>query len=638
MLFVAVACNMDVLDDKGHAGNDAPQSLSKIINTPEESVQGSLLVNLDDEALADAGFGERLMSKSGAVSFAPVFRGAADNEEEVKHGLHRWYELTFPEGTDLQRAAMTIADEVAVNRVQYNKVMKHSADTRMTPAVQAESGKAVFDDPMLSQQWHYDNDGTVVGEAVAGADINVKDAWKLTGGDRRIIVAVVDGIVDFTHPDLKDNMWVNEEEVPGDGIDNDGNGFVDDVHGYDFFSDTTLVIDGRKTVDYHGTHVAGTVAAVNNNGIGVCGVAGGTGKGDGVRLMSCQAFDNMGYGASSLHTAKAIHYAAKMGASVLQCSFGNTSSADSDKEFKENLLAEYEALEFFRNTSNCPDALEGGVIIFAAGNNSLDKSSYPGAYSHYISVSAFGPDYRAAGYTNYGPGCNIAAPGGEQAIGASVNMNAGVLSTVPTIYDKSGYGFAQGTSMACPHVSGIAALGMSYLLKIGKKLTVDEFQSLLLTSVNDIDQYHYGTKMTEINGAFGSIDLSQYRRQLGTGAVDAWRFLMALEGTPCHLVEVGKEQSSDLSAYLGDAAYNMTILDVEMSDEDMEALGMTVKPKVRYGKLLIHPTKPGSAVVTVKAVAGGTQVGGDKVMGGQEITRKISLVARPVAALNGGWL
>lgn len=144
------------------------------------------------------------------------------------------------------------------------------------------------------------------------------DAWKLTGGDPRIIVAVLDEGVKYTHPDLTANMWVNEAEIDGDGIDNDGDGYVDDVHGYNFVDDGPITWNVTKNVSGvpqsdsgHGTHVAGTVAAVNNNGIGVAGIAGGTGKGDGVRIMSCQIFSGT-VSTNDYNTAKAVKYATDM--------------------------------------------------------------------------------------------------------------------------------------------------------------------------------------------------------------------------------------------------------------------------------------------------------------------------------------
>ena len=144
-----------------------------------------------------------------------------------------------------------------------------------------------FNDPQLFWQWHYINnaDQAVGTETVAGADINVAEAWKLTGGDPRVIVAIVDGGVKYNHPDLAANMLINEAELSGQpGVDDDGNGYVDDIYGYNFAVDTGEISYDSTDDGGHGTHVAGTVAAVNNNGIGVCGVAGGTGNNDGVRL------------------------------------------------------------------------------------------------------------------------------------------------------------------------------------------------------------------------------------------------------------------------------------------------------------------------------------------------------------------
>ena len=125
-------------------------------------------------------------------------------------------------------------------------------------------------------------------------------------------------------------------------------------------------------------------------------------------------------------------------------------------------------------------------------------ASYPGGYRSYVSVTSFGPDYLPAYYTNYGPGCNVAAPGGDASISPAGTSAAQVLSTLPSELpaelgtDGADYGYMQGTSMACPHVSGVAALGLSYALAKGRHYTVDEFKSMLLTAVNDIDSYIIG--------------------------------------------------------------------------------------------------------------------------------------------------
>ena len=140
----------------------------------------------------------------------------------------------------------------------------------------------------------------------------------------------------------------------------------------------------------------------------------------------------------------------------------------SDGTYKRECLAEYDALKYFEASKNNP-VLDGGVAIFAAGNDATNYSAYPGALSDVISVSSFGPDYLPAYYTNYGPGCNIAAPGGEAYLNPWTSFKGMVLSTLPSeLNDGSDYGYMQGTSMACPHVSGIAALGLSYAKKLGK--------------------------------------------------------------------------------------------------------------------------------------------------------------------------
>ncbi len=132
-----------------------------------------------------------------------------------------------------------------------------------------------FNDPRLPEQWHYQNFGNISG-TVAGADINLFPAWEVTTGSPEVVVAIIDGGIDYTHEDLAANMCINEAELNGlPGVDDDGNGFVDDIYGFNFCTNS-----GEIYPHSHGTHVAGTVGAVNNNGIGVAGVAGGAGSKD----------------------------------------------------------------------------------------------------------------------------------------------------------------------------------------------------------------------------------------------------------------------------------------------------------------------------------------------------------------------
>lgn len=662
-------CTTDPDTDNNAGGGTSAQTPSaKIVNTSADAAAETLLVYFNDRAVetieSTAAATRTAATRSGVasvddvlsrleiVSLERLFTYDARSEEQTRTaGLHKWYILTFGQGADLEKAARELAGVAEVSRIQFDtKLQKASVGNPMpfrideTGTTRADFSGSGFNDPGLPSQWHYSNNGDKMFAATtaAGADINVPEAWKLTGGSPSIIVAIVDEGVKYTHPDLADNMWVNKAELNGAAnTDNDGNGYKNDVHGYNFAtnsSDLTWSVshyDNKGKYDGdsgHGTHVAGTVAAVNNNGKGVCGVAGGTGSNDGVKLMSCQIFSG-GEGGSAAVSAEAIKYAADNGASILQCSWGYPAGAvTTDNAYASGARIEKQAIDYFIATKNNA-VLDGGLVIFAAGNDAKAMSGYPGAYRDYISVTAFSPDYLPAYYTNYGPGCNVAAPGGDAYISPSGSSAAQVLSTLPSELYQSDYGYMQGTSMACPHVSGVAALGLSYALAKGKQYTVAEFKSMLLTSVNDIDTYLDGTKQS-----LTTMQLRNYRKQMGTGAIDAYQLLMQIEGTPCLKAKVGVQQQLSLDKYFGKASANLTYLGVEISQADRTKLGISAEPTFVSGKLRLHCTKPGVARITVRAVAGGSGLGTGTSMGGMEIAKEFAVIARAVQTENGGWL
>ena len=625
---------------------------TKVVNNPEEADENSLIIVLEEsvaQTLAQGGSDEALAAlceEVGAVSFERIF--VSDNELARSKGLHRWYLASFDAPKNPQAMAQKFVELKSVSYVQFNTKVYRNFVSEGTSYHYTPKGfgdfNVPFDDPLLSDQWHYINncDLSVAETSRPGADINVKDAWRLCAGDPNIIVAICDEGVKYNHPDLIDNMWVNEDEIPGNGIDDDNNGYVDDIHGWNFLSTTdypkeiSWSEDGDKG---HGTHVAGTVAAVNNNGLGVGGVAGGSGNGDGIKMMSCQVFSGNS-SATIAARAKAYEYAANNGACIIQCSFGLPGgNVTSDYVFELTYNVEKAGLDYFINYRQAYSPVNRNFAIFATGNDGYHLAGYPAAHREVIGVSAFGPDYLPAVYTNYGPGTNISAPGGDITINMTAESDrATILSTVPSdcsAYDTD-YGYMQGTSMACPHVSGVVALGLAYARKLGKEYTYDEFLSMIYSSVNNID-YYIETSKKKSNGI--DFDLTKYWQAMGTGAIDTWRLFMQIEGTPTLVAKTGELSKLALGEYFGGAAANLTYLSVELSDEAREALGVVGTPEVKNGKLNIECTKVGSAKVVVKAIAGGDVLGNKNDMGGSAFTKEISILSREVAvAKNGGWL
>ena len=649
------------------------ESTNKIIGNADGALSGELIIYVDD-ATADAWHNASSPIRAGVVAFdavaaelgvesvRPVFNMAINADKKRERGMHRWFVVEFAEDTPVESVAQRYAAMKEVERVEYAmefvRPEVNVLPVESLPVTRAESEP--FNDPMLPLQWGLHNEGisTIFSTAYAGADINAYEAWKYATGNPRVVVAVVDEGVKYTHPDLAVNMWTNTAELNGaEGVDDDGNGYVDDIYGLNTIEQNGNISwdnirydsEGNYIGDVgHGTHVAGIIAAVNNNGEGISSIAGGSGNGDGVRIMSVQIFQE-NTGVANERIAAGIEYAADMGAAILQCSWGQAVMWISDSGYEKNTGSIYiAAIKYFVECSD-NEVMDGGVAIFAAGNDSLMYACYPGAYNEFISVTAIAADGLPTGYTNYHHGCNIAAPGGDyEYVDGVLNPYGAILSTVPSetpdpynngkTFYGSDYAYMTGTSMACPFVSGVAALALSSAVDHGIRLSKDDLYDIICSSVNDIDHHLYGSKTVyTYSGKVSEIVLDDYRGKMGIGMVDALYAVSGMHSLKRIAASLNTTTYININETISDGKLGIKILDFEIDEATMKRLGIDKIGRFGDHEVYFVCRKPGIGKITLRYYAGCPKEDRGPDMSGKLIEKEYLIIARENND-RGGWL
>ena len=362
---------------------------------------GELIIRLHPDASGEQL--ERLSTRLGAVSVSAVFAPTTHGGQHPR--LRRIYLIRFPKDWQLEPLRQRYERHPAIEAVEMNRLNQFCAETPPN-------------DPNYAEQWNL-------------SVLNIQQAWEIEQGKPQVTVAVIDSGVATQHPEFRSQLWENAGEIPRNGIDDDGNGYVDDRNGWDFSDAPTLPGSGDWTVrdnepedeTGHGTHVSGIIAAKMDNGIGIAGIA------PNCRLMPVRAGFKYGGGAylQNDDLAAAIVYAADNGAQVINMSWGDTVRAF----IIEDAIA-------YAHSRGC-------VLVGAAGNSSAAGSYYPAALKSVISVAGLGQEKQLYDGSNFGATISITAPG-EEILSTSLNGE----------YQKR-----SGTSMAAAHVSGVAALVLS---------------------------------------------------------------------------------------------------------------------------------------------------------------------------------
>ena len=599
-LLAAFACTKDPAE---LSGGDSGPTPPRIVGTPtsEFALKGSLSIKLSSEmaqtvaaaqlpatrsgAVTRSGIGtiDDLLNEIGAERFERIITYNPEWEDIYDEtGINRWYSVSFDESADLDQIGSRFAALPGVTVVEYEIDPAYIRPTSVGPAIPASGenlrimgetrAATTMNDPMLPYQWHFDNTGPDqdFSQPKAGADINLLDAWQLCTGSEDIIVAVIDQPVQTDHPDLKANIWTDPKNAQ--------------VHGYNFWDDSSVLDwktpgkeNGRTVYADHGTHVAGVIAAVNNNGRGVCGIAGGSGQNDGVKIMSCEILAKSESGTSGAGLAgqiRAMKYAADNGAVICQNSWGYPAGTLSDSEWTRGTYSALSrAIQYFNKYAGIDEngvqtgPMAGGIVIFAAGNDASNENCYPAADPNVVSVASTGCMGLPSSFTNYGKWVSMSAPGGDLSRDGSYG---GIYSTSVAADGNSGYESMQGTSMACPHVSGACALAVSYYYGTQKRkgLTAEMLRQALLSSTQSTDSFCAG-------------DYAGYKGMIGVGALDTYKLLLTIakiDGIPAQTIAAGESATLDLGSYfLATNVLTYTIADSSIVEVSLSGGTMRIK-------------------------------------------------------------